>query len=76
MLSENEKAYYQAILALKRKDYQKAVENFETAIREFGTNSEFNLLYQSTRLLLEVKQELTGAAKNIPSAEKELIING
>ena len=76
MLSEHEKAYSQALLALKRKEYSNALESFEKAASGYGTNGEFILLYQSTRLLLEVKQELTGATKNIPSAEKELIING
>ena len=76
MLSENEKAYCQALLALKLKDYQKAVENFDRAAVNFGTNGEFNLLYQSTRLLMEVKQELAGATMKNPSEEKELIING
>ncbi len=76
MLSENEKAYCQALMALKRKDYRKAVENFEKAAANFGTNSEFNLLYQSTRLLMQVKQELAGAAMRNQSEAKELIING
>jgi len=69
MLSENEKAYCQALLALKQKDYKKAVENFKMAAQAFGTNSEFNLLYESTRLLVEVKKELAGAKMKIPSEE-------
>ena len=76
MLSENEKAYCQALTALKQKEYSQAVECFEKAAQEFETNDEFNLLYQSTRLLVEVKQELAGATMKIPSEEKELIING
>lgn len=76
MLSEHEKAYSQALLALKRKEYSKALENFEKAAEGYGTNDEFNLLYQSTRLLVEVKKELAGAAPTIRLEEKELIING
>ena len=76
MLSENEKAYCQALLALKSKDYLKALASFEKGAQTFGTNGEFNLLYQSTRLLVEVKKELAGAVENNPLEEKEFIING
>ena len=75
MLSVTEKAYCQALTALKQKDYPKAVESFERAAGELGTNGEFNLLYQSTRLLLEVKKELAATA-GISFVDKELIING
>ena len=75
MLSETEKAYCAALTALKQKNYPEAVERFEIAAPEFGTNDEFNLLYQSTRLLLEVKKELLATAL-ISFEEKELIING
>ena len=76
MLSENEKAYCQALLALRRKDYLKALVSFEKAAQAFGTNGEFNLLYQSTRVLVEVQNELAGVAVNNPLEEKELIVNG
>ncbi|HEX2896498.1 MAG TPA: hypothetical protein VHP63_00415 [candidate division Zixibacteria bacterium] len=76
MLSEHEKAYCQALLALKQKEYSKALESFEKAAGAYGTNDEFNLLYESTRLLVEVKNELAGAASTIRLEEKELIING
>ena len=75
MLAGTEKAYREALDALKRKNYSEAVESFEIAALEYGTNSEFNLLYQSTRLLLEVKKELKEIAR-ISLEEKELIING
>ncbi len=75
MLSETEKAFCQALTELRQKEYAKAVESFEKAAKDFGTNSEFNLLYQSTRLLFEIKRELAATAR-ISSDEKELIING
>jgi hypothetical protein len=75
MLTGTEKAFLEALTALKQKNYSEAIERFETAAPEYGTNSEFNLLYQSTRLLLEVKRELKAIAQ-ISLNEKELIING
>ncbi len=75
MLSETEKAYCLALAALKHKEYSEAVENFERAADGYGTKGEFNLLYQSTRLLLEVKRELAATAV-ITTEDKELIING
>ncbi len=75
MRPETEKAYCEALAALKQKNYSEAVERFEIAALEYGTNNEFNLLYQSTRLLLEVKKELKAIAR-ISLEEKELIING
>lgn len=76
MLSEHEKAYCQALLALKQKEYSQALESFEKAAGANGTNGEFNLLYQSTRLLIKVKNELAGETLTKPLEEKELIING
>lgn len=78
MLSDTEKAYCQALLALKRKDYHKAVEHFNSSAQAFGTNSEFNLLYQTACLLVEVKKELASTVETlkIRSDEKELVING
>jgi len=75
MLSAHEKAYCRALLALKQKDYEKAAQNFESAAPGFGTNSEFILLYQTTRLLLEIKRELAATA-DLAATEKEIIING
>ncbi|MGH8014864.1 MAG: hypothetical protein ACREBV_01585 [Candidatus Zixiibacteriota bacterium] len=76
MLSETEKAYFRALLALKEKDYDTAVGAFDNASAAFGTNGEFSLLYQSTRLLLEVRKEIAETAENTTAIEKELIING
>lgn len=76
MLSEHEKAYCQALLALKQKEYSKALESFEKAAKAYGTNGEFNILYETTRLLIEIKNELAGETPTKPKEEKELIING
>ena len=70
MLNRSEKAYYQALQALERKDYHAAVGCFEKAAPHFETNEEFRLFHESTRLLLAVRQELTALVK----AEDELEI--
>ena len=75
MLSETEKAYLEALDALKRKNYPEAVKRFEMAAQKFGTNEELDLLYQSIRLLLEVKKELSANGPTL-FEEKELMING
>ncbi len=76
MLVDSEKAYCQALLALKNRDYQTAVMKFAKASGDFGTNEEFGLLYQTTQLLLAVKQELGTEAESFETAGKELMTNG
>lgn len=76
MLSEAEKAYCQALSLLKERDYNKALDFFEKAQTAFGTNSEFILLYESTRLLVSVKEELAKTNLGASVEKKELIING
>jgi hypothetical protein len=76
MLTELEKSYCQALVALRNKDYENALKSFEKAAPNFGTNSEFNLLYESTRLLVEVKMAISKNAASTAIDEKELIING
>lgn len=71
MLSPSEKAFCQALLALKAKDYQRAGESFSEAATEFKDNQEFNLLRETTALLIAVKKEL-GTFSD--SAEDELRI--
>ena len=58
MLNTSEKAYCLALLALKRKEYRSAVEQFDKAAPHFKNDKEFNLYCESTRLLLAVKQEV------------------
>ncbi len=57
MLSDAEKAYCLALEALKRKDYPAASNHFDKAVPHFKNNREFNLLRQTTELLLAVKEE-------------------
>ena len=57
MLDRAEKAYCLALLALKDKDYPAASDHFDRAAPRFKDNREFNLLRQSTELLLAVKKE-------------------
>lgn len=70
MLSSSEKAYCLALTALKEKDYANAVVHFDRAADEFGTDKEFTLLRESTRLLVAVKEELGGGK---PVSNDELI---
>jgi hypothetical protein len=58
MLTSAEKDYCLALLALKHKEFRKAVDHFEKAAPDFVNNQEFNLLFESTRLLVAVKDEL------------------
>ncbi len=78
MLDPHEKAYLQALQALRDKQYQQAVGFFDQAAEFFVNNQEFNLLRETTRLLLEVKGEL--AATEVKRSEllipEEISING
>ena len=58
MLNTFEKAYFSALQALRHKDYLKAADYFKQAAPQFTDNREFNLLYETTRLLLTVKEQL------------------
>lgn len=61
MFNRNEKAYCMALLSLRNKDYQSALENFSSAAEAFSSNKEFVLLWKSTELLLEVKKKIRSA---------------
>ena len=61
MLNPDEKAYLQALQALRDKQYGPAVGHFDRAAEVFGNNREFSLLRETTRLLLEVKQTIAAA---------------
>jgi len=64
MLSPAEKAYCLALMALKEKDYHRAAGQFAQAASDFGRNSEFVLLWETTRLLVAVKEELKTDEEN------------
>jgi hypothetical protein len=57
MLSPSEKAYCRALLALKQGDFQVAAAQFGVAAEHFHGNTEFNLLKETTALLLAVRDE-------------------
>jgi hypothetical protein len=61
MLDPDEKAYMQALQALRDKQYGPAVGHFDRAAEVFGNNREFSLLRETTRLLLEVKRTIAAA---------------
>lgn len=58
MLNPSEKAYCQALLALKAKDYQRAHELFAEAAPGLKENQEFQLLKETTALLIALKRQL------------------
>ena len=58
MLNPFEKAYCQALLALKHKDYASASDCFEKAVDGFRNDREFTLLRETTKMLVAVKQEI------------------
>ena len=58
MLNSSEKAYCRALQALKAKHYAQAARCFEQAAPFFADNRDFRLYWETTRLLLAVKQAL------------------
>ena len=76
MLSGGEKAYCAALLALKQKDYQKAVEQFESAAPYFKDDKEFNIFLQTTWLLVTVKSELARPKNHDKLDIEEVFSNG
>ncbi len=58
MLNRPEKEYYLALAALRNKEYITALRHFDLASEFFRNNREFNLLYETTRTLLAVKERL------------------
>ena len=69
MLSPHEKAYCQALLALRQKEYAKAETHFSQAAEHFTENRDFMILWETTRALLAVKRELAG----LPKEERDRI---
>jgi outer membrane protein assembly factor BamD (BamD/ComL family) len=60
MSDPSEKAYGQALQALKQKNYRAALEHFEQAGQFFKNNAELELLRNTTRLLVALQKELYG----------------
>lgn len=58
MLNRPEKEYYLALAALRNKEYIMALKHFDRASAFFQTNKEFNLLYETTKTLMAVKEQL------------------
>jgi hypothetical protein len=59
MLRPEEKAYTQALVLLRQKNYAAAADQFDRAAPAFARNREFGLLRETTQLLLAVKEELS-----------------
>lgn len=58
-MSNAERSYNQALQALREKDYYAAEGFFKSAENQFAENDEFRILYESTKLLLAVKEEIS-----------------
>ena len=77
MLNSSEKAYYLALQALRFKHYDKALNYFHAAAGHFQDNREFQILYETTRLLVAVKEEIAAAGNSEGAAEpEEVLIDG
>lgn len=61
MLNPSEKAYCLALLALSQKRYSSAADYFDKAAPYFRDSQEFQLLLESTRMLVAVKEQLAVA---------------
>ncbi|MDF1544663.1 MAG: hypothetical protein P1R58_06125 [bacterium] len=72
MLNPGEKAYCQALLALKSKSYRLAAEEFEKAAPHFKNDREFNLIMETNRVLVAVKKKI--AAQESDTIEVEEIL--
>ncbi len=76
MLSGPEKAYCAALAALKSRDYKTALEQFECAAPYYSGNREFNILLETTRLLMAVKKELARPKNHERLDIEEIFSNG
>ncbi len=76
MLSLGEKAYCAALLALKKKEYLQAFENFEKAAPYFANNKEFTLYHDTTKLLVEVKRKLGTLSEDDKIEIEEIFTHG
>lgn len=62
MLKPSEKAYCQALLALRDRDFRQAKHWFDKAAQDQRDDQEMVLLKETTELLLAVKDELARLA--------------
>lgn len=76
MLNQAEHAYYEALLAIKRKEYSSASDYFERAAEYFAGNREFNLLRETNRMLLAVKKVLNSPVAEDGIEVEEMFSNG
>jgi hypothetical protein len=61
MLNQAEKSYYFALQALRAREYDRALNYFHAAGDFFRDNREFNILRETTGLLVTVKREIAAA---------------
>lgn len=76
MLSGGEKSYVAALLALKRKDYRLALEQFEKAAPHYAGDKEFGIYLETTRLLVAVQQEIARPRTHERLDIEEVFSNG
>ncbi|MDH3890661.1 MAG: hypothetical protein OEV49_06220 [candidate division Zixibacteria bacterium] len=76
MLNTAEKAYFQALTALKRKNYPAAAEQFDKAAPFFEKDKEFGILRETTHLLVATKAELKKLEQQEAISIKESFSDG
>jgi outer membrane protein assembly factor BamD (BamD/ComL family) len=76
MLKPAEKAYFQALTALKNKEYSAAAEQFDKAAPFFEKDKEFGILRETTHLLIATKTELKKLEQKESLSIEESFSNG
>ena len=76
MLDSAEKAFCKALVELRKKNYEAAAELFGDAGDYVMDNDEFVLLRETTRLLIQVRAELTQKSKEDEIEIKEEFSRG
>ena len=76
MLKPAEKAYFQALTALKNKEYSAAAEQFDKAAPFFEKDKEFGILRETTHLLVATKTELKKLEQKESLSIEESFSNG
>jgi len=65
MRTDAGKAYFSAFRTLKEKDYPATLGFLKSAEIQFADDLDFRILKETTRLLLAVKNEISGLKNNL-----------
>lgn len=75
MLNQSEKAYCLALQSLRAHEYDQALNFFNSAADFFKDNREFNILRETTALLMEIKREIATLERQ-PRGVEDPLFNG